>query len=270
MARLARDLNGVSILRDRKGIVRLYGPLYTPFGSLQHAGRRWSVSPSLNQAIGRIRQAAPMVDTERLFQLLEIAHYVLSPWRIGATLVWLLSDRNPFDGTGIDLRPLRLSISPKIEEPTVAFAAHLLAQHDGATIISRDGRLLATGVQLIPTQDAERFLRPLPGTRHTSALRASYDYSDSLIVTVSADGPVTVFSDGLNTFELGWFSVDDLAANIGRMAGKSLGEEIWTSTYDTVCPTCGKTSKIEVLTVAGWREDEEGYCSVCGEKIGGC
>lgn len=265
MARLAHDFDGVSVLRDRNGIVRLYGSMHAPFGSLQHAGRRWSVSPSITQAIGRIRQAAPMVDTERLFQLLELAHYVLSPWRIGATLVWFLSDRNPFDG--VDLRPLRLSISPEAGEPTIAFAAHLLAQYDGATIISRDGRLLATNVHLFPTADAERLLPRLPGTRHTSALRASYDFSDTLIVTVSADGPVTVFSDGLNIFELGWFSVDEVAAGIGRIAEKRLGEDVWASAYDTVCSKCGKTSQVEVLTVTGWREDEEGYCRVCSEKI---
>jgi hypothetical protein len=68
LARLAHDLDGVLILRDRKGIVRMYGSMDSSFGSLQHAGRQWSVSPSINQAIGRIRQAAPMVKTERLFQ----------------------------------------------------------------------------------------------------------------------------------------------------------------------------------------------------------
>jgi len=206
-----------------------------------------------------------MVDTERLYRLLELAQYVLSPWRIGTTLVWLLSDRNPFDG--IDLRPLRLSISPQVGEPTIAFAAHLLAQYDGATIVSREGRLLATNVHLIPSPDAESLLRPLSGTRHTSALRTSYDYSDVLIVTVSADGPVTVFSDGLNVFKLGWFSVDEVAAGIGRIAEKRIGDDIWTSTYDTVCAKCGKTSQVEVLTVTGWREDEEGHCPVCNETI---
>lgn len=141
-ARLAHEQGGVLILRDRNAVVRLYGSMYASFGSLQYVGRHWSVSPSINQAVGRVCQAASMVEAERLFQLLELALYVLSPWRIGATLVWLLSDRNPFDG--IDLRPLKLSISPRAEEPTIAFAAHLLAQHDGATIISRDGQFLTT------------------------------------------------------------------------------------------------------------------------------
>lgn len=207
LARIACALKGIAIRRERSGVVRLYGPI----GSLRHGGRRWSVSPSIGDAIGRIRQAAPMVDSGLLFKLLEFAYYVLSPWYIGATLVWLLSDRDPFCRQ-VDLQPLRLSIFPGAGAPTVAFAAHLLAQFDGATIISRDGGLLATGVHLTSSPQAERLLPALAGTRHTSARRASYDHSDTLVITVSADGPVTVFSDGLNIFELGWFSTDESAA----------------------------------------------------------
>jgi hypothetical protein len=36
------------------------------------------------------------------------------------------------------------------------------------------------------------------------------------VVTVSADGPVTIFSDGLSVFALNWAGADDLATAIRR------------------------------------------------------
>ncbi len=102
LAQISRALDGIGIRRERTGVVRLYGPI----GSLRHAGRQWSISPAIDYAIHRIHQVASMVDWGLLSKLLEFAYYVLSPWYIGATLVWMLTDRNPF-GVKEDLRPLR-------------------------------------------------------------------------------------------------------------------------------------------------------------------
>jgi hypothetical protein len=40
------------------------------------------------------------------------------------------------------------------------------------------------------------------GLRHTSAKRYSFDDPDSLVFVVSHDGPVTVYSDGMNIIQL--------------------------------------------------------------------
>jgi hypothetical protein len=53
------------------------------------------------------------------------------------------------------------------------------------------------------------------------------------------------------------------AAGLGRIAEKRLGEDVWTSGYDMVCPKCGKTSQVEVLTITGWREREGGRSLPC-------
>jgi DNA integrity scanning protein DisA with diadenylate cyclase activity len=264
LARLARTLDGVAILRDRHGIVRLYGP---STGSLQHTSRRWSISPSISDAMERTCQAAPMVDRELLFKLLELAHYVLSPWHIGATLIWRLSDRNPLGRKRkVDLRPLRLSVSPEAGAPTLAFAAHLLAQYDGATVVSPSGHLVSTGIHLTSSSKAESLLRARHGARHTSALRTSYDHSDTLVITVSSDGPVTVFSDGLNIFELGWFSADEFTEEIGKLSGQH-PRDVMSAAYEMTCPNCGKTSCIERLTVVGWRDHEAAHCRVCMKSL---
>lgn len=233
LARTARSLDGIGIRRERSGVVHVYARI----GSLRHAGRQWSGSPSVLHAITRIRQAAPMVDYDVLADLLDFAYYVLSPWGIGATLVWILSDRDPPE-IKADLRPFKLSVSPTAEEPSLSFAAHLLAQFDGATFVSRQGKLLTTGIHLNPSPRAEQLIPPHLGTRHTSARRASYDLSDALIATVSADGPVTVFSDGVSVFELR-YSIAELEKWIRKVSGKSVEDAIWTSVHDKICPNCG-------------------------------
>jgi hypothetical protein len=262
VVRIVRSLDAVGIRREGNGVVRVHAPV----GSLRHAGRQWSTSPSVGQAVDQIRKVAPMADTALLAQLLDFAYYVLSPWNIGATLVWLLSNREP-DQIKVDLRPFRLSVSPATRGPSVAFAAHLLAQFDGATTLSREGGILTTGIHLKPSRKSEELIPALAGTRHTSAQRASYDIPDALIVTVSADGPVTVFSDGVNVFELWWYSADRDAASIRKAFGRSVEGAVWTSAREKVCPRCGKTSSIEILTVAGWRDHEEAQCPVCKETI---
>ncbi len=224
------------------------------------------VSPAIAVAIEKIRQVAPMAGFTVLWNLLEYAFYVLSPWSIGATLVWILSDRVPGEN-GVDLRPLQLGLSPSEGKPSLAFTAHLLAQFDGATMLSREGRFLTTGIHLNPSQRAQELIPQHRGTRHTSARRASFDLADALLITVSADGPVTVFSDGLSIFELWWFSAGEAAERMRKAYGSILEDAVWVSGRDKVCPNCGKTSHVEILTIAGWREREEALCPVCHETV---
>ncbi len=217
LARMARSLDGLVIRQTRTGVVRAYGPA----GSVRQVGRRWTTSPAIDDAINRARKAAPMVPTSTLTSLLDFAFYVLSPWAVGATLIWLLSERTS-DEINVDLRPFRLSVEPALEDVPVSFAAHLLAQFDGATVISREGQFLTTGIHLMASERAQTLIPRFRGTRHTSARRASYDQPDTLIVTVSADGPVTIFSDGAGIFDLWWFSADGLARVLRRAHGKSV------------------------------------------------
>ena len=157
LAELTRHTDGIAFRRDRFGVVRVYGS----GGGLRHVGRRWETSPSLADAFAKVHRSAPMVGWSVLADILRFAYFVLSPWYIGATLVWVLSSADPFTQMGVDLQPLRLSVAPTGAEPSIAFAAHLLAQFDGATILAPDGRILRTGVQLSASERAKEFIAPL-------------------------------------------------------------------------------------------------------------
>lgn len=262
LARIAKAATGLVVRRDSNGFV----VLLSQSGGLRCEGRRWSVSPSLDEACTSVWRVAEMADYKVLMALLEFAFHVLSPWHVGATLVWLLSEDDPFAAT-VDLRPLGASVCPTDTEPSLSFAAHLLAQYDGATVIGPDGHLKSAGLHLVPSEKAQAIVPRLPGTRHTSARQASFDHANSLIVTVSADGPVTIFSDGLDIFSLSWFSAAAAAASMRRAMGEGGKDSVWASEHSATCKKCGKTSEIATLTVTGWRGDEEASCPVCGTVI---
>jgi hypothetical protein len=156
---------------------------------------------------------------------------------------------------------------PNESSPSLAFAAHLLAQYDGATIVGKDGSIKRTGIHLIPSQRAESLIPIVRGTRHTSARRASFDHANALFITVSADGPVTIFSDGMSVFELNWSDGYEAARVIRGVLPKEAKDNVWTSSHDAVCAKCGKTSKVETVTIAGHRTDEEATCPICGDVI---
>ena len=58
------------------------------------------------------------------------------------------------------------------------------------------------------TDRARDALEVTGGTRHTSARCYSYDEPRTLVITVSEDGPVTVFSHGAKLVELAPRSTD--------------------------------------------------------------
>ena len=264
LANLAREMDGVAFRRERSGVVRVY----SLEGALRYAGRQWRPSPSISEAQSTVLKAAPMVDRDLLAGLLSFAYYVLSPWYVGSTLVWLLTDEDPFNGQGVDLRPLRLNVRPDPTAPSVAFAAHLLAQFDGATVVDVSGNIVRTNIQLTASEKALALIKPYYGTRHTSARRASFDLDNSIIVTVSDDGPVTIFSDGLSVLELWFYSADREAIGLRKLRGESAEDSgIGSSSGQALCDKCGKTSNLEVVFVPGWTADEAAYCPLCGNRI---
>src|SRR5439155_8702131 len=149
-----------------------------------------------------IVQVVPAADTEVVRRLLELAHHRMSPRRIGATLLYALTDRpapTKRRDEGISVATLNLSVLDEAEEPLLL---HQVRYRDGAVLIARDGRLMAVNVILRPTRTSEQAVPATKGTRHTSAARHTYDCPDMLAFVVSTDGPVTVFSDGRRIADL--------------------------------------------------------------------
>jgi hypothetical protein len=102
---------------------------------------------------------AARVDEAVLTSLLEFTYLILSPRPIGATIVWLLRNRNPFAGQGGDLTPLLLDHA-RIDRLLGGWHLHITSQRSMTVqrYVSREGNVLATAVQQLTVTDRARQL----------------------------------------------------------------------------------------------------------------
>ena len=177
------------VQRDEAGIVRVVGP----FGVVRSDVSRWHHEPPLESWIEEIPGCLAAGQRTVLGHLLDFAVHDLGARNIGALII--------MHPTG-DLAPVhqqRLPVPPelRIQRPhDLAPLRHGLAQSDGATVFDADGVLRRMGIHLVPSRQAEDSVRSFGGTKHTSALRYSWDDPAAVVIAVSDDGPVTVMREG--------------------------------------------------------------------------
>lgn len=209
-------VDGLIICNDGHGIVRIV----TDSSVTLVEGRRWIAKDLVYEAAEDIVQVVPAARLDVVRRLLELAHHHISPKRIGATLLYALTENADAPrrrDDGITVSGLGLSVLAEADEPLLL---HQARYRDGALLVGRDGRLLAVNVILRPTRDSEQAVPATKGTRHTSAARHTYDCPDMLAVVVSTDGPVTVFSDGQRVADLKGQSVRKTGERIAGLSAE--------------------------------------------------
>lgn len=184
---LAAATGGLVVQRHPSGVVRVVGPA----GVVRHDIAGWHHEAPLDGWIDAVcgRTNGPTV----LGRLLDFAVHDLGALGIGALLVLHPTGDLPI------AHEQRLPVPPELHidrPPALAPLRHALAQADGATVFDHDGVLRRMGVRLVPSPAAEAAVRPLGGTRHTSARRYSYDDPEAIVIVVSEDGPVTILQGG--------------------------------------------------------------------------
>jgi DNA integrity scanning protein DisA with diadenylate cyclase activity len=191
-------VDGLIICNDARGTVRIV----TDNSVTLVEGRRWIAKDLVYEAAEDIVQIVPAARLDVVRRLLELAHHHISPRRIGATMLYALTDEadaSKHRDEGINLAGLELSVLNEAEEPLLL---HQARYRDGALLIGSGGRLLAVNVILRPSRASEQAVAATKGTRHTSAARHTFDRPDVLAFVVSTDGPVTVFSAGQRIADL--------------------------------------------------------------------
>lgn len=186
---LANASGGLVIQRHPSGVVRAVGR----HGVVRRDLTGWHHEPSLlgllTDVPGCTRGGAPTA----LGRLLDFAVHDLGSLGIGSFLIM-----HP-TGTLTVPHEARLPTPPALSitlPHDLAPLRHALGQTDGAAVFDDEGTLRHMGIRVIPSRSAEEAVRPIRGTRHTSARRFSFDQSDAVVITVSDDGPVTVFRGG--------------------------------------------------------------------------
>jgi hypothetical protein len=186
---LAQATRGRIVQRDDTGVVRIVGP----FGVVRAMPSGWHHEPPLGAWVHDVPVCRPDGAQTVLGHLLEFAVHDLGARHIGSLLV--LHPTGDLLGT----HEHRLPHPPElhIERPfDLAPLRHGLAQSDGAAVFDAGGTLRWMGIHLAPSRAAEEAVGSLGGTRHTSALRYSWDDPDAVVIAVSDDGPVTVMRAG--------------------------------------------------------------------------
>lgn len=191
---LAEASGATVIQRHPSGVVRLAGS----FGVARFDGFGWHVEPAIGSWLTSTACGVDERRSEVFEHLIRFAVHDLGAGGVGATLVFRPADA-PDGAFGGGRLEQHLPVPPAfslLRATDLAPLRHVLGQSDGAAVFDVGGSLRALGVRLVPSVEAESHVEALGGTRHTSARRFSYDEPASIVVTVSDDGPVTVFRRG--------------------------------------------------------------------------
>jgi hypothetical protein len=168
----------------------------TPHGVAIWDGIRWTSKPLSTTLTERIAPHAPGADPLVLANVMELCNHWLAAGRVGAALVWRLDgDPAELDGVGlqasVELPPLELR-----RRSHFAALLNALSQYDRAALVHPTGRVDRVGVHMRSSERSRRELPPYRGTRHTSALRFSWDEPSTLVLVVSSSGTLSVFRHG--------------------------------------------------------------------------
>jgi len=261
LVRLTQEQSCYVVQRHPAGTVRVFGGDRL----LLFENDEWTFKPYANT---RWLELSHVTGAEQHFMvggaLLDLCLHLLSARHIGATFVWTL--RGGTAGLNPRLaRPARAAgVQLEVTDPDHAEAiATLLASIDGACLVEPDGKVAGVEAFLGATQDAVDHVRPHGGTRHTSAARFSFDVPEVVVFVVSADGPVTVFSDGVDVLHL------DREGTFGQALARAvpgMARDISIELSRIKCPRCSKPLIVEQTIIKGWLETKSAQCPVCGQQ----
>jgi DNA integrity scanning protein DisA with diadenylate cyclase activity len=185
---LAQTLGATMVQRHPSGAVRVVGG----FGVLRWERLSWHLEPPTSTWIDTV-STGDADERVTLLALIEFAVHDLGAPGIGALLV-----HQPHDGPEPTFEQ-RIPTPPPLDIHNAFHLAplrHVLSQVDGAAVFDGLGVLRHIGVRIVPSVEAEHAVAWLGGTRHTAALRHSYDDPSATVIAVSEDGPVTVMRAG--------------------------------------------------------------------------
>ena len=186
---LAAAFDATVVQRHPSGSVRVAGD----FGVLRTQGLDWHFEPPVDAWLDAVIAGGAGGDVAVLRALLEFAVHDLGAQGIGALLIY-----RPVEAPAPPVEE-RLPTPPVLQVCTAFHLSplrHALAQVDGAAVFDAHGVLRRLGVRVVPSKGAEDNVDAMGGTRHTAAVRYSYDDPDAVVIAVSEDGPVTVLANG--------------------------------------------------------------------------
>ncbi len=230
--------------------------------------RIWHSKPLIKEAAWKISRCIPEIDHIILKSILDLAFHLLSPIsQVGTTIVWWLK-KNPnleyeFEENGESTSKFNFFITDETKSKSIC---HYLSQTDGAIFIEADGLISNVGVHLKNSKKSCNIISQFQGTRHTSAKRFSFDRREALVITVSSNGPVSIFSDGVSINDLIINPSTKISLELKKKFPKKINE-ISHLAYEVTCPDCKKSILVDQVNASWMNGDHYIQCPVCSEII---
>lgn len=186
---MAEAAKATIVQRHPNGMVKAVGE----FGVLRFDGITWHVEPPLTVWFDVDECVRNGFGVKVVKAMLMFAIHDVAARGIGAIFII-----RP-DGTALPSAERRFGTPPPFEITRAADLAplhHILGQIDGAVVFDEAGVLRELGIRLVPSTEAEDAVDAFRGTRHTSALRYSFDDPAATVIVVSEDGPVSLLQGG--------------------------------------------------------------------------
>lgn len=186
---LATATGAAIVQRHPNGTVRAVGT----FGVLRYDGIDWQLIEPIDRWLDLDHCGIGTLDRDVFERLMRFAVHDVAARRVGATFVISPGGRI-MPGSE---RPYGTPPEFRIDRPAdLAPLYHVLGQLDGAAVFDGEGTLRELAIRLMPSIEAEAEVEPYRGTRHTSALRYSFDDPEATLIVISEDGPVSVMRAG--------------------------------------------------------------------------
>lgn len=225
--------------------------------------RKWSYRQNLELFSKKLKYILPSLDDEIFSKILDYAIYELSLNKIGTTIVYNTTKRFPLKDI-TRKEKCNLSITDVKDQKLIK---NYLSYHDGAILLKMNGKVIYVNA-FLNSKPSKNIKYKSSGTRHTSACNFSYRNRNTVIVTVSEDGPISVFFRGNELSNITITTNYAFSYNLesyGQMA-KDI-DEVVNYGYETVtCPKCKTKYDIQYMTMTGNNDSEELYCEICGEQ----
>ena len=261
LMKLSEKTNSIIfIYKDKEIKIFAEGNIYT------HENRDWKIKNGIKEKIEEIVNLTDYKYPDVVIKLIEFAYYELSPNKIGSILIYLLN--NDYEKIKelkppIEFNDYKINFKKKIHHYLVK---NFLKQIDGATLILPKGNIWGTGLHLQYSKNSKNIILEEKGTRHTSAKRFTYDYSNAIVIVTSEDGPVTVYSDGVSMPISASHNTIPKKIILSNQE-KDSKKQIKIKSDIATCSNCKKNHRVESIRTSVFDPLKILYCKVCGTKL---
>ena len=220
--------------------------------------RRWTIRKNFELLPVKLKYILPDLKDDYLAEILKFAIYELSLNKIGTTIVYNTE-------VTFNFRDITKKEECNLNISDTKLLLNYLSYHDGAILVNNENKVIFVNAFLNADPQINKE-NEYSGTRHTSACNFSYRNPNVIVITVSEDGPVSVFFRGKEisnskittnrNFSVNLNSYEQMATDIDEVS------EINTDTV--TCSTCNTEYEVQYISITGNNDKETLECEICG------